>query len=298
MTFEELLVKYIYQHKKVSLEGFGTVTLSAAVPDTEMIHKNRHIAVEGISFEHNLKAVTDENFVVFFAQQKGKIKPLAMSDIESHLQLARQLMNIGNPYQVDGLGSFEKQNNGSVLLLPGHYIVPFGDNMALPGRMKERAEAPPEKRRSEEPASGSSGLSNDAKKILILVATVLIVLIAGWFIWSKFAGNQTGSNIPAIPSADSVRPIGSADTPATSLQPSATAVVPQWKAYFRQITEKQDALAKFKAYSANKTVMMETADSVTFRLYVLIESPVSDTTKKIDSLKGIFVRPIKLERAN
>lgn len=296
MTFEELLVKYIYQNKKVSLEGFGTVTLSGAVPDTEMIHKNRHIPVDGVSFEHNLKALTDENFVTFFAQQKGKIKPLAMSDIESHLQLARQLMNIGNPYQVDGLGSFEKQNNGSVLLLPGHYIVPFGDNMALPGRMKERAEAPPEKRRSEEPASGSGGLSNDAKKILILVATVLIVVIAGWFIWSKFMG-PTGSSIPAVPTTDTLKPIGAADTPA-AVQPTAAPAVPKWKAYFRQITEKQDALNKFRVYAGNKTVMMETTDSVTFKLYVLLDSPVADTARKKDSLSKFFARPVRLEPAN
>ena len=67
MTFEELLVKYIYQNKRVSLEGFGIVTLTGAVPDAETIHKNRHIPVEGVSFEHNLKAITDENFVTFFA---------------------------------------------------------------------------------------------------------------------------------------------------------------------------------------------------------------------------------------
>jgi hypothetical protein len=302
VTFEELLVKYIYQNKKLSLEGFGTVTLTSAVPDAEMIHKNRHIPVEGLSFEHNFRTTTDDNFVAFFAQQKGKIKPLAMSDIESHLQLARQLLNIGNPYIVDGIGSFEKQNNGSVLLVPGFYAVPFSDNTALPGRLKERAEAPPERRRGEEPEAGSGGLSNNVKRALILVLTILIVAVAGWFIWSKFVGDPASNTTPVTPSSDtvSVLPAGlipATDTNAAVQQTSATAI-PKWKAYFRQITEKQDALKKFKMYAGNKTVMMETADSVTFKLYVLIESPVADTARKVDSLSKFFARSVRIEPAN
>jgi uncharacterized protein YxeA len=301
VTFEELLVKYIYQNKKVSLEGFGTVLLTAAVPDTETINKNRHIPIEGLQFEHNLRAQTDDSFVAFYAQQKGKIKPLALSDIESHLQLARQLINIGNPYVVDGLGSFEKQNNGSVLLIPGYYYSPQSSHAPLPGKLKERVDVSDKRREIEEENEGG-GLSPAVKKVLIGIVTVLLIAIAGWFIWSKFAESTTNTEptavTPSIDSNDLVKidsPSINADSTNITTPVTAENSLPKWKAYFRQITEKEDALRKFKMYAGNKTVMMETDDSVTFRLFVIIDSPISDTARKVDSLRRFFARNVRLE---
>ena len=156
MTFEQLLVKYLYQHKKVSLQGFGTVTLNSNIPDAELIHKNRQIPIEGAVFEPNIKAHTDENFVIFFSQQRGKIRPLAESDIESHLQLAKQLMNIGKPYEVEGLGIFAMQKDGSVILQPGQYAVTFADNAGQPTRLRERTEQQEKTEREGSPATDSS----------------------------------------------------------------------------------------------------------------------------------------------
>lgn len=300
MTFEQLLVKYFYQHKKVSLQGLGTITLASSVPDAETIHKNRYIKVEGISFDYNLKSNTDEAFISFFAQQRGKIKPLAESDIESHLQLVRQLINIGNPYEVAGMGSFEKQNNGSVQLTPGYYVVPTADGVGQPGKLKERADIPDKRRIDEEEPSG--GISANTKKLLVAVLAVLILIVAGWFVWGFIANKSSETNVSAV-SGDSNQAvvdtpvvIKDSSVPSTPVQATSSSGVVQWKAYFRHITDKQDALKKFKFYVGNPTVKMETSDSVSFHLYVQFESAVADTAFKRDSLRKFFARPVTLER--
>ena len=290
MTFEQLLVKYLYQHKKVSLQGFGTVTLNSNVPDIELIHKNRQIPIEGVIFDPNIKATTDENFVLFFSQQRGKIRPLAESDIESHLQLAKQLMNIGKPYEVEGLGIFAMQKDGSVVLQPGQYAVTFADN-AGPARLKERTE---QQEKTEAEASGSA-IGSGARKVLIAAAILLGVLVIGWFIWSKMVNKpseNTASGVPASDTAQSVKLLqDSLATPPVSTEP-----LPVWRAYFRSFTGKEHLPNMVRLYQKYDSVKIETADSTTFRMYVVFQSLVADTAFKADSLNKLFLRPISLEK--
>lgn len=296
MTFEQLLVKYLYQHKQVSLQGFGTVTLKSSVPDPEMIHKNRQIPIEGISFDYNMKALTDEPFVLFYSQQRGKIKPLAISDIESHLQLAKQLMNIGKPYEVDGLGIFAMDKNSNVVLHPGNYAI-IADNAQQPGRLKERTE---QQEKNEAEASGS-GLSTNVRKGLLVAGILLLLVVAGWFIWSKFVSTTpeaggAGSTVDSLQQQNTVTP-----TQDTLVQQTAPATVAadttQWRAYFRTFAGKEKLNTMLRLYEKYHP-LVETTDSTDFKLYVIIKSPVADTASKVDSLSKVFLRPVNLEKIN
>lgn len=293
VTFEQLLVKYLYQHKHVSLQGFGSVTLTATIPDSDLIHKNRQIAVEGASFEYNNKALTDEEFVNFFSQQRGKIKPLAISDIESHLQLAKQLMNIGKPYEVEGLGLFALKKDGTMELIPGNYTIPVADNSFQPGRLRERTE----QQEKNEAETASNGISSGFKKGLLIFAVLIALGMAGWFIWSQFLAVEPESAI-TNPVEDSIQQANALAALQDSLMQQAQKDSLQWRAYFRSFVGKERVNSLLKLYNQNPDVKVETTDSTNFRLYILLESPVSDTAFKIDSLKKIFLRPITLEKVN
>jgi hypothetical protein len=303
VTFEQLLVKYVYQHKKVSLQGFGTVVLNAAIPDFDLIHKNKHLPVEGISFQHDPKAVTDEKFIEFFSQHRGKIKPLALSDIESHLQLAKQLMNIGKPYEVEGLGMFAMDKNGQVVFTPGNYTVPLSDTQGQQSRLKERTEVQ-EKIESE---TSSSALSNSTKRLLLTIALILVLIVGGWWAWSKFFATPQDPNAATV-IADSIAAADSSallltDTssqavPATVAPPTTDPNAPvKWKAFFRTFDNKDVALERLNFYkTARNPPLLETTDSVNFRMYVIVESAIADTARKLDSLKRFYARPVTLER--
>ncbi len=296
MTFEQVLVKYFYQHKKISLEGIGTVTLDGMIPDDDFIHKNRLIPVDGLHFEYNLKADVDDGFATFYAQQSGKIKPLALSDIESHLQLARQLMNIGNPYEITGLGTFTKQNDGSVKLQPGYYVTSSGD-APQPMRLKERAETTLKKELHEAPLKQKSG--GGAVKWILGVVIILALGAGGWYVWSNFLNKQAPAEIPPVVKDTTQNQIADTSSQLTSPALNNMNSEPQWKAYFRYITGKEEALSKFKMYKGNKNpVTMETTDSVNFSMYVIMQSAVADTARKADSLRKFYARPIKLEKIN
>lgn len=298
MNFEQLLVKYLYQHKQLSLQGFGIITLNSSVPDAEMINKNKHIPIEGVSFASNPKAQTEEGFVQFFSQQKGKIKPLAESDIESHLQLARQLMNIGKPYEVEGLGMFAMHKDGSMVLHVGHYTVPAADPSGQPGRLRERTEQ--EQREDAEESGG--GIGPGARKALIAAGIILLVAVGGWFIWSKMQGEKAA---PLQGNSSSVVPVDSlndlADTvpatkPVSATQPAAD-TTPVWKAYFRTFTGRERLEAMKHLYlKYDSAVQVETPDSSVFRMYVLVKKPTADTAGLTDSISKVFQRPVTLER--
>ena len=292
MTFEQLLVKYLYQHKQVSLQGFGTVSLSSTIPDIELVNKNRQIPIEGALFVPNIKAQTDEAFVVFFSQQRGKIRPLAESDIESHLQLAKQLMNIGKPYEIEGLGIFAMQKDGSVLLHPGHYAVPFADNAGQPTRLKERTE---QQEKTEAEASGSA-LGAKARKTLLATAVILALLVAGWFIWTKMV-NENAPEANTTMSADSTQTV-TALQDSLVVQSAAADSTTLWRAYFRSFTGKQRIPVLQQLYVKYDSVNIETPDSINFRMYVVVKGNTTDTTLIVDSLTKLFARPVTLEKQN
>jgi hypothetical protein len=295
VTFEQLLVKYLYQNKSVSLQGFGTITLNSNVPDLDVISKNRQIPIEGASFVSSTKAQTDEEFVKFFSQQKGKIKPLAESDIESHLQLARQLMNIGKPYEVEGLGIFAMNKDGGMVLQTGHYSLPSTEAAVQPARLRERTEQ--QERQDAEEAT--SAMSSGARKALIGSGIVLLLLVIGWFIWSKMAGETA-------PPVQPVTNTGVASDTLGTVQDSVSTVIsiqhpddtiPVWKAYFRTFNGKERIEAMQRLYSRyDSAVQVETADSSSFRMYVLVKKPTADTALLLDSLSKVFQRSITLER--
>lgn len=294
MTFEQLLVKYLYQNKTISLQGFGTVTLNSNVPDLDLISKNRQIPIEGVSFVSSSKAQTDDEFVKFFSQQKGKIKPLAESDIESHLQLARQLMNIGKPYEVEGLGIFAMNKDGGVVLHAGHYSMPSSEPAVQPARLRERTEQ--QERQDAEEAS--SAMSSGTKKMLIGSGIVLLILVIGWFAWSKMAPQTTEPVQPATNTGVASDTLGTVkdSLPTVTAIPSAD-TIPVWRAYFRTFTGKERIDAMQRLYARyDSAVQVETADSSAFRMYVVVKKPTADTAMLVDSLSKVFQRSVTLEK--
>lgn len=313
MTFEALLVKYLYQHKQVSLQGFGTVTLGGAIPDADIVQKNRFIPVDGLSFIHNFKANTDEAFTAFYSEQRGKIRPLAISDIESHLQLARQLMNIGKAYELPGLGIFEKQSDGSVILHPGYYAIPVDDHQPYPSKLKERAEVVEKKRvdpaqviktrLSEAAVEEDTDSAGGIKKWIWGIGLVLLVAAGAWYIYTQFFGPKASSEQINVQADSAALQISSTDsaaalTPVPSLPTTLDSnSVYQWKAYFRTIDDKAQALAKLKMYKTTKSVVyMDTKDSLRFNFYVVFDSRLTDTARKADSVSKFFAREVVLEK--
>jgi hypothetical protein len=310
VTIEQIVAKYLYQHKVVTLPGIGKIELTGTIPDPELTAKNKQITLEGIVFTDNSAAPMDESFVAFFAQQRGKMKALALSDIESHLQLAKQMINIGNHYEIPGIGTISKQRDGKLVLAPGAFVNPSAE----PAEIRAQASAL-RLRMLQESAAGndqevevSGGISATTRRILIFAAVLLLIGAAGWMIYYYYYRSDGQAANPEAVITDTVQPaaqptpeintgIVAADSNLATTITDTLALV-SWKAIIREFGNKEEALTRYRTFSRMATpVLMETADSVNFRMYVMLQSSIADTAGKIDSLSKFYARRIKLEKA-
>lgn|GEM_PF-1272735 len=308
MTIEQIVAKYLYQHKVVTLPGIGIIELIGTIPDPELTAKNKQTTLDGIVFTDNASAPMDDSFVAFFAQQRGKMKALALSDVESHLQLARQMINIGNHYEIPGIGTISKQRDGTLILVPGAFVNPSAE----PSEIRAQATALRDRTllenaaANEQEAHASTGIAARTKRILIIAAIFLLVAAGGWMIYHYYPLASENTTAQA-PTTDTIQPamqqITLPDTPEitanNTLTPSNldTLATLSWKAIIREFGTKEEALLRYRTFGRMSTpVFMETTDSINFRMYVLLQSAIADTALKVDSLSKFYDRRVKLEK--
>ena len=136
MKVEQLMVQYLYQNKRVTLQDVGTFTIAPGfdiLPDND---KEVTLPDGAIQFEYNSKAPQDEGLIDFVVQHSRKIKPLATSDLESYSILSRQFLNIGKPLIIEGLGVLQKNQKGTYDFHQGHTVTSKME--AAPAAMKEK----------------------------------------------------------------------------------------------------------------------------------------------------------------
>ncbi len=300
MTFEQILLIYLYQHKKVSLQEFGTIELTGNIPDADILRKEKNLPVEGINFKHNAAVITNPEFIDFYAEQKGRIRPMAASDIDMHLLQAKQIVNIGNPYEIPGIGKIIKKDNGSLAILPGYYLIPLPVGTNKPPIIKERAATPMLSRIETDAANAERKAANAVpwKSIGIGVIGLAIVAAIVWAIIAFLGPMLKTEPQPEASVMETIIPPDEdtlTDYNLNATLDSNTAIT--WKAYIREMKGVQEAysvLGRFKSYKAD--AYLETTDSITFKLYIPITASIADTAFKRDSLRKFYARSVTLER--
>ena len=301
MTVEQLITLFVYQHGEISLQGIGQIRLLDAVPDAEYIQKNKSVPITGIEFKHLKTAATSPDFIRFYATQRGKIASLAENDIEAYLSMAVQFLNIGNPFEIKGLGALAKNKDGVLSLTPGYFLAIKAEEAM--GKLKER--------HVEDPAHQGPGAAYDEEKrnrmspqtkgILAIVLLVLLVVV-GWWMYKAFVAT------PETASTESLSPVNTDTLVAQQVDSAATAqpapALPDslqprnWKVIFRETStvKKAIVLNQFDTLKQQlKTpVYLETTDSVRFTFYTISSSAVKDTAQLRDSLRRYFKRPVRL----
>lgn len=122
MKIEQLIVQQLYNSKSVTLQDIGTFILSPDVAIPFENDKDSAMPLNAIRFEYNKKAGQDEELISFIVSQTRKIKSLATSDLESYTLLAKQFLNIGKPFPIEGLGILQKTQEGAIEFSQGNSI--------------------------------------------------------------------------------------------------------------------------------------------------------------------------------
>ncbi|MDI3321667.1 hypothetical protein [Pinibacter soli] len=321
MKLDILFSQYLYQHKKLVLPGIGTFTLdpAAAIPDDT---EKQRSAVTGITYDSKSAPKIEEELIEFIRSHTGKIRPLAVSDIESYISLSSQLLNIGNPLYVDGIGTLIKGKDGRLNFTPGSYVSAKLEDITV---IRESTEP----RRHEETFSRRESSGNNARQLLIGVAALITLVIVGggaYYLYQSNAhkkatetevsdtvANAVVTDLPNRQSGNAYMPDSNliardsaamkrkADSLAAlqngSQQLDSTGKMPL--KYVLEVTaNKYRALKRFTQLreNGNKVQMDVAPDSSSFKLYFLIPSVYSDTTHIKDSLTRFFLNKVRIEK--
>ncbi|MDH7462921.1 hypothetical protein QEG73_16620 [Chitinophagaceae bacterium 26-R-25] len=321
MKLDILFSQYLYQHKKLVLPGIGTFTLdpAAAIPDET---EKQRSAVTGITYDAKAVPKIEEELIEFIRSHTGKIRPLAVSDIESYISLSSQLLNIGNPLYIDGIGTLIKGKDGRLSFTPGSYASTKLEDLTV---IRESTEP----RRHDETFTRRESSGNNARQLLIGIAALITLGIIGggaYYLYQSNAHKKTTETEATDTIANAVvtdstgRTSGNAYMPDSNLiardsaaikrradslaaaqngsqQPDASGKMPL--KYVLEVTaNKNRALRRYAQLKDNgNNIQMDVApDSSSFKLYFVIPSAYSDTIHIKDSLTRFFLNKVRIEK--
>jgi hypothetical protein len=296
-----VLAQYLYSNKRLDLPGIGTFKLDPSVVIDNDNNSRRSTTPEGISFESNASILDAPELISYISAKTGKMKALAIADLESHIELAKQFLNIGRPYSFEGIGSLVKTRPGEFEFTPGTIIS--------------------DKSSKETTGSDAQGLSKketvDAKYQAFLstpvtksrwkkpVVALLILCGIGLAVWAGYtiSANNTEDNEATVAETSNEQTTPYIDS--SKLNTPDTVVVPKSTVSdkYKYVLEVLNANRAFKRYKQLKetelaeVVGMETTDSVQYKLFVLYPS-TTDTSKTITSLTAFLGKKVYIEHQN
>lgn len=255
----------------------------------------------GIQFSNSADTDLNPELVEFIRTHTGKMTALAKSDLESYIMLNRQFLNIGKALYMEGIGTLVKAKEGSIEFTPGDMVME---------RLDERM---PETRKTsvfeENPRYDSgSGVRRKFAIFLGIAATLGIVIWGGWK-WSQKGAEEkeTTETVTSI----QPEPVTQTDTAvvatvdSVSRQPlidtsrlNAVTAANRYKFIIETTNKKARALRRYNQLVEIKSgIKMETADSVTFKLYFSLPATVADTARIKDSLRIFYAsRQVLVEK--
>ena len=291
MKLAPLLAEFLYTHKKLQLAGIGIFLFDGTIdPLDESAINVKNNSPAGISFESNSTLREDKELISFISKQTGKMKALASSDLQSYMESVTEFLNIGNPFQIEGIGTLVKIKHGQYLFTPGNL---FTEKLQSRG-MKELAVTSS----SEDTFTGydnskgqifnSSFIISKLIIVVLFVAGIGIAVGGGYTVYKRNESRILLSQ-PTIEDtpADTTGPL----LVSTVTEQVATPVLPQgsYKFIYETTDNKQRALKRFTTVNKlNSNIQLETRDSVVFKIFTILPATPKDTSRIKENLQAWY----------
>jgi hypothetical protein len=319
MKISDLLCQYLYQNKELVLEGFGVFHLDPSVSPLDT--KEPQQVYQGITFEDNNKIKTNPELIDFLVQNSGKMKPLAISDLEAFLTTGRELLNIGKPLILNGIGT-----------LTGYRTLEFTPGPFTPMRLdggkdthfRERVATSEDELFSTDDSGHhhTRTTSPQGRALIITLAALVVLLLVGYgvyrFAFHKKDGSSATDSTSQIQPVDNSAPAAQKDTTTSpkvdtahatvaspTVTPTAQATAPSTVAslggpttFEVLIQSFNDAGKAHRRYDSLKVwghnVVLETHDSTHLDIVMPFNTPLSDTSRIKDSLTVFFGHRVRI----
>ncbi len=309
MKFDDQLAAYLYKNKSLTLEGIGTFTLDDEAGVSNEQEKGEFYPIE---FTYNSKSNTEEEIIFFLIKNLGKIEPLIRSDLDYYLSNIKQLLNIGQPYTINGLGTLNKNDEGIYEFTPPNFSP-----------VKEQSNPKRKNAHHNHPVKSKSS----ASKSFIIVLVVILALSAlggiGWGVLNSIKNQpqpvevtqQQGQIDTIAQGNDTITSALKKDTEIINIhsQPAVNQPVATSKpagltgdsASYKMIFE----VTKFEERAHSRIVQLINLhsnaqydsipinDSVAYyRLFLMMKIPLADTSRVKDSLQIFFGNKVFMEK--
>lgn len=282
------LAKYLYERKKLNLSGIGSFTL-----DSSFRTDDARFASQGIYFQSNTAVVDDDELIQFISANTGKMKSLAAADLESYLELAKQFLNIGKPFHIEGVGTLVKTKSGEFEFTGDHLLTDrvketgikelsatsiSDESLTTYESLKPQAESTPPYRR--------------------IFLTTLIVITVGIIVYLGYRISRTPEQRVEEAQEQLPEENQSASTATTTANMADSlkniqAEDPNGLHEYRFVIETATKRRAFYRYrflrdSLGLNVRISTPDSVYYKLFFVIKATPADTARIADSLTVFY----------
>jgi hypothetical protein len=294
-----LLAQYLYANKRLDLPGIGSFLLDPSVIiDTENTKQRVVATPEGISFKNDPSVHDASDLVKYISSKSGKMKALAEADLESHLQLAQQFLNISKPFSFDGIGTLTKIRAGEYEFTQGNIItdkLKDGPQKDLHGMSKKESLEAKYQAYLKTPTPKTYWQKPTV--VLLVIAGIALAIWGGYTISSNRNGSEIETSVAGI-NADTTVRVDSSQLIAAADSIKRANQHPDSYKYILEVanaTRAQKRYKQLKPYWGD--IQMETKDSVTYKLY-FIRPVTNDTSWKKDSLTAWYGKKVYIDHQN
>jgi hypothetical protein len=287
------LAQYLYDRKKLTLPGIGSFSFDSSFR-TEADQKS---ASQGISFQSNPAFAWDDDLVDYVSAQTGKQKSLASADLESYLELAKQFLNIGKPFHIEGIGTLVKTQTGSFDFTSDHSLsdkVKEGTKELSATSISDQSLTTYE---SLKPQKETNAPYRRIFLTILVVATAGIILYGGYRIY-KNNNSPADNQEEAVPQAREPVARDSATTitkpnidSSNNNQPTTNQTASTGTHDYRFVIEeagRNRAMYRYTMLKKDLPVHIATTDSVLFKIFFVIPATALDTARIADSLSARY----------
>jgi len=258
-----------------------------------------------VQFQNANIASADKELITFICENTGKIRPLAISDLDSYLNLGTEMLNIGKPFHLEGIGTITKNKSGKFDFSPGEYTV-IKENTGSPEHGKKKIYAK-EKKQVNIPAPVAP---NNILKVLALVAALIIVGLGGWLMYKKNSTAVTDNVTDTVSAVQAPQTLVTdslahdstrhdiakpkvTDTPLSATNGTSTV----YKFIILATANKDHAVRRYnQLISFQLKAHLYQKDSTFFKVYFQFPALNKDTTHIKDSLRREYAHEVLIEQ--
>ncbi len=286
MKIEQLLVQHFYNSMEVTLQGMGTFTLTPGIVMPSEKDKDADIPENAISFQFNSRATEDEALINFIVEQTRKMKSLASADLDSYLMLGKQFLNIGKPFNIEGMGMLVKNQQGE---------YEFTHGQSFNARLEAAAVVLKEKREDADISFASESKKTPGNKKGLLITVIIIALgltaAAAWYFLLKDNNkNEQSTAVQAIV-PDTTKTISIIPDSLSSIKTDSISTKDGYtfKVVFMETADTAAANSRMKVLTARgHKIIMYSNDNKLYKLAEPFSLPLADTSRIKDSLNNFY----------